>query len=958
MTDGIEMTGVYGANALYIAEAYERWLQHPDSVDASWQAFFAGLGDNADALIGDFGGASWAREKSQVIGYAPPVKADGKAAKAAEQAEDASSESIRAHMLIRAYRVRGHLIANLDPLGIEQRESHPELDPAHYGFTEDDYDHPIYIGGWLGMEQATLREILAVLKETYSSTLAAEFIHIQSLEKKQWLEEALESTRSKPSLSAEQKKDILRQLVEVVGFEEFLHIKYPGAKRFSVEGGENLLPAMEAVLSASASLGVNEAVIGMPHRGRLNVLTAFMKKPYAAMLSEFEGNLATPDYIESSGDVKYHLGISSDREFPGGQMVHLSLNANPSHLEAVNPVVSGKVRAKQDQKGDPERSQTMGIVLHGDAAFCGQGVVAETLMLSDLEGYKTGGTVQIVVNNQVGFTARPHEGHKSPYPTDVAMMIQAPIFHVNGDDPEAVVHASQIAAEYRHKFNKDVVIDLFCYRKHGHNEGDEPMFTHPIMYKKIADKPTPREVYAERLIAEGVISEDEYAAMKKEFHDYLDKEHKASKNYKPNKADWLEGKWQGLKQAKRGTKPKVETAVKLATLKKLGKKLAEVPEGFNLNRKVGRMLEAKKGMIESGKGIDWATAEALAFASLLAEGHPVRLSGQDAERGTFSHRHSVFIDQETEAKHLPLNHVANKQAEYEVINSNLSEYAVLGFEYGYSSAEPNALTLWEAQFGDFVNGAQIMIDQFICSAEHKWLRMSGLVMLLPHGYEGQGPEHSSARLERFLQLCAEDNWQVANCTTPANYFHILRRQLKRDFRKPLVLMAPKSLLRHKRAQSTLKELAEGSTFHRVLPEQAKLTANAVKRVVICSGKVYYDLLEAREERGIKDVALLRLEQFYPFPDSSLVKEIKKYPNADCVWCQEEPQNMGGWSFVQPRLEALLEQAKAKVTRPVYAGRPEAASPAAGYMKLHTQEQQALIDAALTVAAAKKKRKAG
>jgi len=944
-----ETTPFFGANAIYIAEVYEQYLRDPSSVDGSWREYFNSFGDSSEAIKKDFGGAPWASDKTKIVGYKKPfIERRKKAAgRRATDTQESSSASIRAHMLIRAYRVRGHLIANLDPLGLSVRQSHPELEIERYGFSEKDMGQEIFLGGWLGREKATLREILSILKQSYSSNIGLEYIHIQSLEKKEWLENKQESSLAKPTLSASEKKNILKQLIEVIGFQEFLHIKFPGAKRFSAEGGDNLLPAMEAVATTAAKLGVKEVVVGMPHRGRLSVLTAFMGKPYAAMLSEFQGNLATPDYINSSGDVKYHLGISADKKFEGEEL-HLSLTANPSHLEAVNPVVVGKVRAKQDQHGDVERNRVMGLLLHGDAAFCGQGVVAETLSLSDLDGYKTGGTVHIVVNNQIGFTANPNDAHKSPYPTDVAMMIQAPIFHVNGDDPEAVVHASRIAAEYRQKFKKDVILDIWCYRRYGHNEGDEPMFTQPSMYKKIAQMPTARDIYAERLISEGIIGSEEFDKLKKEFHSFLEREYETSKNYKPNKADMLEGKWEGIEQANDLAKtPKAETGIDIKILKKIGKKLSDKPDGFNLNKKVERMLDAKHKMIETGEGIDWATAEALAFGSLLIEGHSVRLSGQDVMRGTFSHRHSGLVDQDNENIFYPLNNIEKEQGRYEAINSNLSEFAVLGYEYGYSSAEPKALTLWEAQFGDFSNGAQIIIDQFIASAEVKWLRMSGLVMLLPHGYEGQGPEHSSARLERFLQLSAEDNWQVANCTTPANYFHILRRQLKRNFRKPLILMTPKSLLRHKLATSKLSEMAKGTTFRRVLPETEKLAAHEkIRKVVICSGKIYYDLFEERANRKIKDIAIIRLEQFYPFPEKSLFAEVKKYKNAEVIWCQEEPENMGGWNFVDRRIEKVLLQAKIKAKRPQFAGRKRAAATAAGYMKIHEKEQNALINEAM------------
>ncbi len=941
-----DSTHIFGSNAAYIAEIYEQYLLNPDSIDGQWKEYFSNLGDNAANLNDDFGGAPWAKDKTKIVGYVNPSEV-----KSTDKNEDithtASWDSIHAHMLIRAYRVRGHLLATLDPLGLAGTTSHPELDPENYGFTEKDYDREIYLDNWLGKEKATLREILSILHQSYSSNFAVEFIHIQSLKKKEWLEKKIELSLGKPSLSASEKKSILKKLVEVVGFEEFLHTKYPGMKRFSAEGGENLMSAMEAAVSTAAELGVKEVVLGMPHRGRLNVLTAFMGKPYVAMLSEFQGNLATPDYINSSGDVKYHLGFSSDREF-NGKEVHLSLTANPSHLEAVNPVVIGKVRAKQDQHNDEDRSHIMGLLLHGDAAFCGQGVVAETLSLSDLEGYKTGGTFHIVVNNQIGFTTNPDKAHISPYPTDVAMAIQAPIFHVNGDDPEAVLHAARIAAEYRHVFKKDVILDIWCYRKYGHNEGDEPRWTQPLMYKKIDEKTTPRDVYAERLINEGVVSTEEFETMKVAFYSELELAHEASDSYKPEKADMLEGKWTGIRQVEGGEKPKTKTGVAIKKLKKLGMKLSEKPEGFALHKGIERVIKNRRKMVESGEGLDWAMGEALAFASLLEEGSPVRLSGQDVTRGTFSHRHSAYLDQNTEKYYYPLNNLSQNQAYYEALNSNLSEFAVMGYEYGYSSAEPNALTIWEGQFGDFANGAQVIIDQFIASAEVKWLRMSGLVLLLPHGYEGQGPEHSSARIERYLQMCAEDNLIVANCTTPANYFHILRRQMKRDYRKPLVLFTPKSLLRHKLAQSKMSDMSEKTTFHRVLPETEKLTTNSkIRKVVLCSGKVYYDLFEARAKNKIDDVAIIRLEQFYPFPYNSLKAELAKYKNAEIIWCQEEPENMGGWIFVDRRIEKSLVDIDVSSKRPIYVGRKAAAATAAGYMKIHQKEQAELINKALS-----------
>jgi 2-oxoglutarate dehydrogenase E1 component len=944
-------TQLYGMNSIYIEELYQNYLQNPSSVDESWQVFFRDMGDSLTNVISNKQGASWAPKTLQVVGAKNPEAAEKKKTDG-KPSEEACRDSINALMLIRAYKVRGHLLSDLDPLGIEGHRPHPDLDPATYGFTDDDYDREIYIGGALGIQSATLRDLIATLRQTYSSKIGVEFMHIPDLEQRDWIASRMESVRGLPQIPVEDKKTILQDIIKVQEFEQFLHKKFPGAKRFSAEGGEAVFAAMEKIIETSANLGVKEVIIGMPHRGRLNVLTKVMGRRYASMLSEFQGNQAHfSEDIDASGDVKYHQGASSDREFEGNK-IHLSLSANPSHLEAVNPVVSGRARAKQDALNDTSRLKVMGVLLHGDAAFCGQGVVPETLALSDLTGYTTSGTIHIVVNNQIGFTTSPKNGRVSPYPTDIAKGAHAPIFHVNGDDPEAVVFVSRLAVEFRQTFKKDVVVDVFCYRRYGHNEGDEPFFTQPIMYNNIKKHPTPMEVYAGRLQSEGAISGDEYQEMRKGFISYLEEEFKASQGYAPDEADWLKGRWEGMRSPERGVKDVVETGVDKNTLKKIGTALGSYPEDYPVHPKLKKQLDLKKEMMKTEAGIDWATGEALAFGSLLTEGHPVRLSGQDCTRGTFSQRHSGLINQQTEERYYPLNNLGFEgQSHYEVIDSNLSEYAVLGFEYGYSLAEPNALVLWEAQFGDFSNGAQIIIDQFISSSESKWLRFSGLVMLLPHGYEGQGPEHSSARLERYLQLCGEDNMQVANCTTPANYYHILRRQLHRDFRKPLVLMTPKSLLRHKRCVSTLDEFAEGTSFHRVIGENdpaIKMVADKdVRRVVICSGKVYYDLIDEREKSGINDVAILRLEQYYPFPAEDLEKEIARYKNTkDVVWCQEEPQNMGAWHFVDRRIEDVLRKVGGKAQRPVYAGRSDAASPAAGYPKAHKAKQQALVDQAL------------
>jgi 2-oxoglutarate dehydrogenase E1 component len=947
-----QTTFLYGANATFIAELCQRWLEDPSSVDPSWQGFFAELGEEGQAILREIEGPGWGNGRSHVIANghgngqaALPAEATAPAGVAPEQA---TLDALRALSLIRAYRVRGHLLADLDPLGLVRRTSHPDLDPATYGFTGADYDRPIFVNGVLGFQTATLREILGALQATYCGHVGVEYMHMQELEQRQWIQARIEVPRNQTEFTREGKRAILQRLTDAEMLERFLDRRYTGTKRFGLEGGESLIPALEQVIKRGGQLGMKELVLGMPHRGRLNVLTNMMGKPFAALFSEFQGNPANPADVQGSGDVKYHLGTSTDRDFDGNT-VHLSLTANPSHLEAVNPVVLGKVRAKQRQRGDTAREQVVGLLMHGDAAFAGQGLVAETLELSELKGYRTGGTIHFIVNNQIGFTTSPSYARSSPYPSDVAKGIQAPIFHVNGDDPEAVVHVARIATEFRHRFKKDVVVDIFCYRRHGHNETDEPAFTQPIMYRAIAEHPTTRQLYAQRLVAEGVVTEAEVEAMINDFMAHLDSQFEAAKSYRPNKADWLEGAWSGLKVAS-GDARRGETAVPIEHLKEVGHALVTVPDGFNLNRKIARQLEAKRKAIESGEGIDWATAEALAFGTLCAEGTPVRFTGQDSGRGTFSQRHAVLVDQQTEDRYVPINNVRAGQAPFEIIDSPLSEAAVLGFEYGYSLADPHALVLWEAQFGDFANGAQVIIDQFISSGEAKWLRMSGLVMLLPHGYEGQGPEHSSMRIERFLQLCGEDNLQVCNLTTAANYFHALRRQVRRDFRKPLVIATPKSLLRHPEVASSLAEMGPGTFFRRTIDEVDSLVADEkVKRVVLCSGKVYYDLRQARRERKVRDVAIVRVEQLYPFPAKALADSIGRYRAADVVWCQEEPQNMGAWNFVDRRIEQVLGELGGRSKRPRYVGRPEAAATATGLLKRHNAEQAKLVDEALSIA---------
>jgi 2-oxoglutarate dehydrogenase E1 component len=969
---------LYGGNASYIDDLYARYETDPRALDAQWQAFFGGLKDDARDVAENAHGPSWARpdwpapERSELIAaldgdWAGLGKSIGDKVKAqaqsrsvelsAAEVERATRDSIHALMLIRAFRARGHLHADLDPLRLEPMKNEEELDPRTYGFGEGDLDRPIYLDKVLGLEFGTIREIVAILRRTYCQTLGVEFLHLSDGAQKGWIQERIEGPDKEITFTPEGKRAILNKLVQSEGFEKFCDLKFTGTKRFGLDGGESMIPALEQIIKRGGALGVREIVIGMPHRGRLNVLAQVMSKPLRAIFHEFKGGSSMPNEIEGSGDVKYHLGASSDREFDNNK-VHLSLTANPSHLEIVDPVVLGKVRAKQDQYGATreDRTMVMPLLMHGDASFAGQGVVAESFGLSGLRGHRTGGSVHFILNNQIGFTTNPRYARSSPYPSDVAKMIEAPIFHVNGDDPEAVVFSAKIATEFRQKFQKPVVIDMFCYRRHGHNEGDEPSFTQPLMYKAIATHPTTLEIYGKKLVDEGVLSAADVDRMKAGWRAHLDAELESAQSYRPNKADWLDGRWAGFTTAgdkddpRRGT-----TGVEIKTLKEIGQKITALPDGFHLHRTLNRFFDNRRKAIETGVGIDWSTAEALAFCSLLLEGRRVRLSGQDSERGTFSQRHSVLHDQETDARYTPFNHLGDGQARFEVINSMLSEEAVLGFEYGYSAAEPNALTLWEAQFGDFANGAQVVFDQFISSGERKWLRMSGLVCLLPHGYEGQGPEHSSARLERFLQMCAEDNMQVANCTTPANYFHILRRQLKRDFRKPLILMTPKSLLRHHRAVSRLDEMGPNTTFHRLLWDDAQMQPEAktklvaddkIRRVVLCSGKVYYDLYEEREKRGIDDIYLLRIEQLYPFPTKALMAELSRFKEAEIVWCQEEPRNMGAWVFVDIFLEWVLNQIGAKHRRARYTGRPASASTAVGQMSLHQAQLKQFLDEAL------------
>ncbi len=957
-----------GNSAKYLEQMHAKYSNNENDLDLKWQEFFMNFSDSANLKDTNNQNPSWSRKDwppidGEKYGFGEELQPQFESkikSKLTQEGLDINAgelrravlDSVRALMLIRAYRIRGHLAAELDPLKVTENNDLPELDPRTYGFQLEDMDRQIYIDNVLGLELASMKEIIDIVHRTYCGTFALQYMHISNPDESQWLKERIEGYGKEINFTKRGRKAILNKLVEAEGFEKFLHVKYMGTKRFGLDGGEALIPAMEQIIKRGGALGVKDIIIGMPHRGRLNVLVNVLAKPLRAIFNEFQGGSFKPKEVAGSGDVKYHLGASSDREFDGNK-VHLSLTANPSHLEAVNPVVLGKARAKQEQYNDDTRRSVMPILLHGDAAFAGQGVVAECFGLSGLTGHRTGGTMHIVINNQIGFTTAPHFSRSSPYPTDIALMVEAPIFHVNGDDPEAVVHAAKVATEFRQKFAKDVVLDIFCYRRFGHNEGDEPMFTQPLMYKTIKNHKTTLEIYSERLIKDGLVPQTEIEVLKKNFQKILNDEFEAGKNFQPNKADWLDGRWSHLNQNnenyQRGT-----TAISLARYKKISKALTNVPKDFELHKTVKRQLASKKEILKEGVALDWATGEALAFGSLLLEGFPVRLAGQDSARGTFSQRHSVLIDQNTEDRFFPLNQIDKNQKYYEVIDSMLSEYAILGFEYGYSLSEPNALVIWEAQFGDFANGAQIMFDQFISSGERKWLRMSGLVMLLPHGFEGQGPEHSSARLERFLQNSAEENWIIANCTTPANYFHILRRQLHRTYRKPLVLMTPKSLLRNKFAVSQQEDFIEGSSFHRVLWDDAQKENSYlnleqdinIKRVIVCSGKIYYDLLKERDSNKLSNIYLLRVEQLYPVPGKALTKELNRFKNAQLIWCQEEPKNQGAWSFIEPNLEIILSELKIKAKRAKFVGRPPSASPATGLASQHKEQQEKIIFEAL------------
>ena len=953
-----------GSNSPFIKELYLKYLENPNLIPESWKDFFDGLGEDRETIKKEILGPSWSpRKHSNLKVFLEDKYTNGNenVSKNGESSLEINynkekEESVKAIALIRAYRIRGHLIANLDPLSMMERKYLHELHPSDHGFKKEDYNKKIYVGEYMDRKYATINELLSFLRKTYCSTIGVEYMHISDPIEKKWFRERMEKKETQLNFTAIGKKFILNKLIQAEGFERFLAVKFIGTKRFGIDGGEALIPALEQIIKRGGQLGVKEVKIGMPHRGRLNVLANLLQKSYKKIFNEFAGESGSSitESAGAAGDVKYHLGASSNREFDGN-LVHISLTDNPSHLEAVDPVVLGQTRAKQFFHKDIKRKKVVPILIHGDAAFAGQGVVAECFAMSGVRGHSTGGTIHIIVNNQIGFTTNPRFARSSPYPSDIAKMVDAPILHVNADDPEAVVHCARIATEFRQQFNRDVVIDMICYRRFGHNEGDEPSFTQPIMYKKIRQHPTTLNVYAKKLIEEGIITTEEFNKNKKEFKNLLDEQLKTAKEYKP-KIEWFEGVWSRFKPLK-GKDKRGVTGVTIDTIKRIGKKITYIPDNFNIHPTIKKIFDNKKKMFENGTGFDFATAEQLAFATLLDEGTPVRLSGQDSGRGTFSQRHSVLRDQKDNSYFTPLNNISKKQKRFEVIDSVLSEFAVLGFEHGYALSEPTTLVVWEAQFGDFANGAQVIIDQFITSGERKWSRASGLVMLLPHGYEGQGPEHSSARLERFLQLCAKENIQVVNCTTPANYFHVLRRQIHRDFRKPLIIMTPKSLLRNKRCVSNIEDFTKKNTFHRVLEDHAELKEyglikikkdKEIKKVVLCSGKVYFDLLEAREKIKKNQIFFVRIEQLYPFPVKTLANELKRFKkNAKFYWCQEEPQNMGAWNSARNYIEWTLNHIKAVNREVSYIGRPPAASPATGYLKKHLAQQKEIIEKVLS-----------
>eukprot|EP00027_Filamoeba_sp_ATCC50430_P006055 CAMPEP_0168557048 /NCGR_PEP_ID=MMETSP0413-20121227/9210_1 /TAXON_ID=136452 /ORGANISM="Filamoeba nolandi, Strain NC-AS-23-1" /LENGTH=1036 /DNA_ID=CAMNT_0008588039 /DNA_START=93 /DNA_END=3203 /DNA_ORIENTATION=+ len=955
-----------GTSAAYVEQMYDAWRKDPSSVHASWAAYFKNI-ENGLAP----GAAFQLPPSSSRISSSSAPQQSGQVD--AEQLRRTITDSMRLLLLVRAYQVRGHVLANIDPLGLTQNSVPPELELSTYGFTESDLDREFYVGdkllsGFLSSDrqQVKLRDILKRLKETYCGSIGFEYMHIQDREMCNWLRDRIE-TPQQYSYNKEDKKVILDRLFWSTNFELFVAKKWGVAKRFGLDGCESLIPGIKALIDTAAELGVENVVMGMAHRGRLNTLANVVRKPLEAIFHEFAGkepSEGTGTYT-GSGDVKYHLGTSYDRQTRYGKKIHLSLLANPSHLEAVNPVVEGKARAKQTYLNDNKREKVMSLLIHGDASFAAQGIVYETIDFSGLPNYTTGGSVHVVINNQIGFTTDPKSSRASLYCTDVAKVSDAPIFHVNGDDPEAVVYVSELAAQWRQKFHKDVVIDIVCYRKFGHNEGDEPRFTQPLMYKQI-DKMVPTlDQYINKLLKENVVTKSEIDTMANGVRDILEKAFKDSSSYKPADTDWFESVWKGFKKAQQNQPAVRPTALPTDLVHKIGHKLVDIPANFTLHKNVKQIIAARKQALETGEGVDWGFAEGLAVGSLLLEKNHVRISGQDVERGTFSHRHAVLHDQNTGETLIPLNTLSPDQAPFTITNSSLSEFGVLGFELGYSLENPNSLTIWEAQFGDFANGAQVMFDQFVSSGETKWRRQSGLTMLLPHGYDGSGPEHSSARLERFLQLSDSDpdvipkgtseeviqkaNWQVVNATTPANFFHALRRQVHRDFRKPMVVMSPKSLLKQRNSFSPLKNFTDGKFESVIADTHALVPDDQVSKILFCSGKVYYDLNDARNNRKINDIAIVRVEQVYPFPFPEVMAQIAKFPKAQVMWVQEEPKNMGSWNWIAPHLRTAGKGVHGQHFWPMYAGRPSSASPATGYSWEHKRELVNLINAALAPA---------
>ncbi|HUP20086.1 MAG TPA: 2-oxoglutarate dehydrogenase E1 component [Gemmatimonadota bacterium] len=923
------LDAILRANPDYVDSLYRKWLEDPGSVDRSWALFFEGM---------RYAGNGGSRPAARADGGAEPILLTARGALPEGIEEETVEPGLRIYDVVYTYRAFGHLIADLDPLGHRSRE-HPLLALSEFGFTEDDLDIEVRCPIYKDIQEGTLGEFLESLRETYCRTIGIEYMELTDPAPREWLQERMEPVQNHAELSAERRREILRELVAADTFEETIHRRFPGAKRFSLEGGTTLIPMLKTMVEEAAGAEVEEIVMGMAHRGRLNVLAHVLGKPYSRILAEFEGRPMAPE-IQGYGDVKYHLGYSRDCVAENGRTIHLSLAYNPSHLEAVDPVVEGIVRAKQNWTGDDTRERVVPLLIHGDASFAAQGVVSETFVLSGLEAYRTGGTIHVIIDNQVGFTTNPEEGRPTRYSTDIAKIVEAPVFHVNGDDPEAVVHVARLAMGYRQRFHRDVVIDLVCYRRYGHNELDDPTFTQPRMYEGIADHPSNSRTYAATLVERGEVTEEDVAGMREAFVREFDRAHEEAKVLEAQEIESLGGAWQGLQSG--SLDGEADTAVPRATLEEIARALVRVPEGFTWHARLERLMEQRAAMVLEDGDIDWGCGEALAFGSLLVDGTKVRLSGQDTVRGTFSHRHAVYVDQATGEGYVPLDHVREDQNVFHVVNSPLSEVAVLGFEYGYSTADPWTLVAWEAQFGDFVNAAQVVIDQFLAAGEYKWRRMSGLVLLLPHGYEGQGPEHSSARLERFLELCAENNLQVANLTTPAQLFHALRRQMKRPFRKPLVIMTPKSLLRHPLAVSRLDDFTDGR-FHPVIDEPEGLDRDNVRKLLVCSGKVFYTLLEARRDREIDDIAIARVEELYPFPDAEFSELLAGWPRLSRVtWVQEEPVNMGAWRNTRHRLERNLPEGVALD----YVARAAAASPATGSLRVHREEEAGLIDAAL------------